>query len=155
VTLSPFLRSVVIYPRVLTCVFDASLKELARVWQDLGINDPGPRRTVREETRVRTTWVELCDLMLGGRDMTSEELLAQNRGAIDALTNLCGVLLATHPMWAGLARIFLESCDTAAQSGGRSPLEQAYSAGYGRAAAGIYDALRTVRTTKQLQNLRP
>jgi hypothetical protein len=86
--------------------------------------------------------------------MTSEEILAQNRGTIDALTNLCGVLLATHPMWAGLARNFLQSCETATQSVGRSRLERAYSAGYIRAAAGIQDALRTVRPTKKPRLLR-
>jgi len=86
--------------------------------------------------------------------MTSQEIIAQNRGTIDALTNLCGVLLATHPMWAGLARNFLQSCDSAAHSAGRSPLERGYAAGYARAAAGIQDALRTVRATKKLRLLR-
>jgi hypothetical protein len=86
--------------------------------------------------------------------MTVEEIVAQNQGTIDALTSLCGVLLATHPMWKHLSRNFHEICETALQSADSSPIGHAYAQGYARAATGIQDTLRTIRPAVQMKRLR-
>jgi hypothetical protein len=86
--------------------------------------------------------------------MTVEEIVAQNRGTIDALTSLCGVLLATHPMWKHLSRNFHEICETAMQSADSSPIGYAYAQGYARAARGVQDSLRTIRPAVQMKRLR-
>lgn len=83
--------------------------------------------------------------------MTVEEIASQNRGTIDALTSLCGVLLATHPMWKQLSRNFLEICETALQSADSSVIGHAYAQGYARAAASVQDALRTIRPADQMK----
>ena len=86
--------------------------------------------------------------------MAIEEIVAQHQGTIDALTSLCGVLLATHPMWKRLTRNFLEACETAPRGADADPIGRAYAQGYARAAAGVQDALRTIRPAVQAKRLR-
>ena len=86
--------------------------------------------------------------------MTVEEIVAQNRGTIDALTSLCGVLLATHPMWKRLSRNFHEICEAALQSADSGPIGHAYAQGYARAATVVQDTLRTIRPAGQVKRLR-
>ena len=86
--------------------------------------------------------------------MAIEETVAQNQGTIDALTSLCGMLLATHPMWKHLTRNFLEACEAAPRGAEASPIGDAYARGYARAAEGVQDALRTIRPAVQTKRLR-